>query len=262
VANLHIVTAEERTRAQALKVLVFAWIPIVPVVVMLIVTGVLFNSKFVGRHLDLVAHAPPLDQEYQALEAALREAKEPLVQARQSILKWLAEKVEEAASGQGADAPSGNALTAAGDTEQQQPSTKQRSIPDTELGDAAKALAEAAIATDAAAASILDKARPVALSSRAQMTSLLSVVEEIDDQAGLTGKAIEKCECSGVEFETLSIAQSNLASTIETLNGLILDWSTAKAHQSGAMMTAVNANVILIIVAAGAAFWSFFKMLV
>jgi hypothetical protein len=178
-------TVEERTRAQAFRVLVFAWIPIVPVVVMLVVTGALFNSQFVGRHLDLVAHAPPLDQEYQALEAALREAQEPLVQARQSILKWLAEAPEKPAIGKAAETPAGGdaPVTVAGDTEQQK-------ILDAELGDAAKALAEAAIATDAAAASILDKARPVALSSRAQMTSLLAAVEEINDQASLTGKAI------------------------------------------------------------------------
>lgn len=256
-------TAEERTRAQAFRVLVFAWIPIVPVVVMLIVTGALFNSKFVGRHLDLVAHAPPLDREYQALEAALREAKEPLVQARQSILKWLAAAPEGPAGGEAAEQPADTdaPVIGAGDTAQQQPPATQRKIPDTELAAAAGELAKAAITTDAAAASILDKARPVALSSRAQMTSLLAAVEDIDDQASLTGKAIEKCECSGVEFETLSIAHADMASTVETLNGLILDWSTAKARQSGAMMKAVNANVILIIVSAGAAFWSFFQLM-
>jgi hypothetical protein len=263
VANWHYESAAERTRAQAFKVLVFAWIPIVPVVVMLIVTGALFNSKFVGRHLDLVAHAPPVDQEYQALEAALREAKEPLVQARQSIVKWLAEAPEEPASGEATEQPADTdaAVTIADDAEQQQPPAPQRRIPDTELAAAAGELAKAASATDAAAASILDKARPVALSTRAQMTSLLAVVGEIDDQVGLTGKAIEKCECSGVEFETLSIAHADLAATLKKLNDLILDWSTAKAHQSGAMMTAVNANVILIIVAAGAAFWSFFQLM-
>ena len=93
------------------------------------------------------------------------------------------------------------------------------------------------------------------------MTSLLAVVDDIDDQANLTSKAIEQCVCSGVDYETLTIAEAGLVETLKTLNQLIVDWSAAKAHQSGAMMRAVNANVILIIVAAGAAFWSIFQLM-
>jgi hypothetical protein len=257
VANLHIVTAEERTRAQALKVLVFAWIPIVPVVVMLIVTGVLFNSKFVGRHLDLVGRAPPVDQEYQVLEAALRAAKDPLIRARQLTLKWVAEQAE----GGGESAEPAEDAPAAADAPQAKAPTDKTNVVDTELANATSEMASAALAIDSAATSILDKARPVALSSRAQMTSLLAVLDDIDDQADLTGKAIAQCVCSGVDYETLTIAQAGLAETLGTLNQVIIDWSAAKAHQSGAMMRAVNANVILIIVAAGAALWSIFQLM-
>ena len=76
------------------------------------------------------------------------------------------------------------------------------------------------------------------------MTSLLAVVDEIDDQAGLTSKAIETCECSGVDIETLDDrARPIWLRRLKTLNELILDWSAAKAHQSGAMMKAVNATM-------------------
>jgi hypothetical protein len=254
VANAHTTTAEESRRAQARRVLIFAWIPLLPVVVMLVVTGALFNIKFVARHLDLVSRAPPVDQEYQALESALQAAKDPLIRARQLTLKWVAEQAER---GGESGEPAESAPSAADGT---QAPTDKTNVVDAELANAANELASVALAIDAAAAAILDKARPVALSSRAQMTSLLAVVDDIDDQADLTSKAIEQCVCSGVDYETLTIAEAGLVETLKTLNQLIVDWSAAKAHQSGAMMRAVNANVILIIIAAGAAFWSIFQL--
>jgi hypothetical protein len=243
-------------KPSGLKIAMFALAPVLPVLIVLFVSAMLFRIEFVARHLDIVAIKPTHSNQYFELQDGLDEARQALSAARLLILRRLALAAaanDESEPNSSAPAPTPKAINPV--------QTDALKSLDSEFVAATAKVAELAARVDVAAAPVLDTGRPVGLSSRALMRELQTAVERLDGESTTAIAAIEACACDGLEIDALSGARMSLARTAAALKAVLTEWAIAKARQSGAMMKAVNGTVILIIVAIGAWFWAFAYLL-
>jgi hypothetical protein len=211
------------------RIIFFAAGPIAPIAIMLFVTHWIFDDGFLQRHLDTVVGSPVTSADYVLLRIALTGSRDALDDARRAI-------------------------------------ESQANVKDAEeiaavLAEPAPRLAYMASQVRRYGAPMLNRFRPPGFAGSDQVAR---VREALDDAKAASAKLMEAvAACAGCASGAGALVSERafLDTAIEKVGNTYNTWAGAKARQPAAWMMAVNATIILIVVAAGTALWSFHYVL-
>jgi hypothetical protein len=221
---------QERERARRIhkmrrRVIFFSIAPIFPILLMLFVTHWIFDETFLDRHLDAVVGEPAQSSDYILLKIELRNGERRLNEARRTV-----EDRKEA-----------------GEDDAKTISLEQP----------ARRLARAAAWTHQRAIVVISDRRPAGFAQSSDAVQLAEALTDVTAAKDRLDAAIEACDTCGNELPALVAAKSRLSATLTRLDRFYETWADAKSRQPAAWMAAVNATIILIVVASGTMILSF-----